>query len=153
MFLSFGNGCQSCLPNWQASHTHVISFSVKVGSLMTTPFDCIPLSFWRLMWQILLCHSSMSASTLWPFENMPDFTSFDLRINIRPSLRPDELPFILNEATTLVESDLHALLHDLADRYQILRYGRNIQVILDVGFVVTCHLSRMGNCRHVKSYV
>ena len=41
-----------------------ISFSLKVGSPMTTPFDCIPLSFWRLIWPILLCHSSISVSAL-----------------------------------------------------------------------------------------
>ena len=88
MFLSFGNGCRCCLPNWHAPHTPLISFFLNVGSLMTTPFDCIPLSFWRLIWLILLCHSSMSVSVLRPFENMADFTSFDSRISIWPSLWP-----------------------------------------------------------------
>ena len=48
MFCSFANGCQCCSLNWQASHTPSLSFSSKVGSPMTTPFNYIPLSFWRL---------------------------------------------------------------------------------------------------------
>ena len=81
-------GVDVVFPNWQASHTPSISFSLKFGSPMMTPLDCIPLSFWRLIWPILLCHSSISVSALRLFANMADFTSFDSRINIRPSLRP-----------------------------------------------------------------
>ena len=68
--------------------TCLISFSLNVGILITTPFDCITLTFWRLIWPFLLCHNSMLVLVLRPFANMDDFTSFDSRINIRPSLQP-----------------------------------------------------------------
>ena len=88
MFLSFENSCRCCLPNWQASHTPIISFSIKVTSPMPTYFDCIILSFWRLMWPIRLCDNSMSASALWPLVITADFILWESRINIRPSLQP-----------------------------------------------------------------
>ena len=47
---------------WKASRTPTISFSLKAETPMTTPFDYIPLSFWRSMWPIHLCHNSMLAS-------------------------------------------------------------------------------------------
>ena len=72
-----------------ASSTHsFISFSLNIPSLMTNPFDCMPLSLLRFIWPILLCHSFMSTSALWAFSTMVDFTSFNSRINIRPYLRP-----------------------------------------------------------------
>ena len=85
---TFGNGCRYCLRKWQASHIPSISSSLKVGGPMMTPFYCIPLSFWRLIWSIPLCHSFILVATLWSFANMANFTLFDLRINILPSLRP-----------------------------------------------------------------
>ena len=88
------------LPNWHAAHTPSIPFSLKVGSVMTIPFDCIPLSLWRLMWLILLCHNSVSMWTLRSFVNMTDFISFKSRMNIRPSLCPLAMsrpPFLMNE--------------------------------------------------------
>ena len=60
---AFGNRSWCCFLNWHASHMLVISFSVNVGSPITTPFDCMFWSFWRLMWSILLCHSFKSVST------------------------------------------------------------------------------------------
>ena len=43
------------------------------------------------MTPILLCHNSISVSALRPFANVVDFTSFDSRIKIWPSLRPREM--------------------------------------------------------------
>ena len=60
--------------------------SNKVGSPITTPFSYIPLSFWRLMWSILLCHNSMSTSVLWPVAIIVDFISWESRMDILPSL-------------------------------------------------------------------
>ena len=40
------------------------------------------------MWPIVLCQSFRSVWTLKPLANMADFTSFDSRMNIRPSRRP-----------------------------------------------------------------
>ena len=124
MCLSLKNGCQCCLPNWQASHTPSISFSLKVGSPMTTTLDCIVLTLLRLIWLIFLCHNYMSTSALVPFANMDDF------------ILCDESALFFNEATALVESNLHALFHNLVDWDQFFSYVRNIQDILDVGFVV-----------------
>ena len=82
---------------------------------MTTPLDCITLSLLRFMWLILLCHSSIHSA----------FSS---------SAR-DESALFFNEATTLVESNLHPLLNNLVDRDQILRDGRYMQDILNVYLV------------------
>ena len=85
--LSFGNGSRCCLPSWHASHTRSTRFDSKAGSLITTPFDFIPRSRWRFTWPILLCHNSMFVSVLRPLVCMADFTSFESRMNMRPSLR------------------------------------------------------------------
>ena len=42
-----------------------------------------------------------------------------------------ESTFLLDEATTPVESNLHALLNNLADGDQILRYGQCMQDVVD----------------------
>ena len=130
-FLSFGNKCWCCLPNWHAPHTPLTSFSLSVGSSMTTPFDCIPLSFWRLIWRILLCHSSISVSALSPFCKHGRFylVRLDDKHLVFPSITSGKSAFLFNEATTLVESDLHALLHNLANWDQILCDGRYMQAI------------------------
>ena len=75
----------SCLPSWHASHMPMLSLSIKFGSLVTTPFDCMFWSFSRLIWLIVLCRNFKSVSTLRPFANMANFTLFDLRMKIRPS--------------------------------------------------------------------
>ena len=113
---------------------------------MTTPFDCIPLSFWRLIWRILLCHSSMSVSVLRHFANMADFT-FVSRINIRPSLwlwemsRPSfsmKQPPWLNRtcipcswSNHLGWIELASLAPQFGHRDQILHYGWNMQYVFD----------------------
>ena len=43
----------------------------------------------------------------------------------------NEFAILFYKAASIVEIDLHALLHDLADWDQILRYRRNVQDILD----------------------
>ena len=50
-------------------------------------------------------------------------------MNIPPSLGYESIVF-LDEVTFVVEADLHALLHDLADRDQILCYCGHVQDIL-----------------------
>ena len=47
----------------------------------------------------------------------------------------DDSTLFFNEAPALVESDLHPLLNNLADRDQILRDGGNMQDIFNVGFL------------------
>ena len=47
----------------------------------------------------------------------------------------DELALFFYEATTLVESNLHPLLNNLADQDQILRDGGNMQDIFNVGLL------------------
>ena len=47
----------------------------------------------------------------------------------------DESALFFDEATALVESNLHALFNNLADRDQILRDGRNMQDILNEGLL------------------
>ena len=47
----------------------------------------------------------------------------------------DNSAFLFDEATMVVESNLHALFHDLADQDQILRYSWNMLDILDVGMI------------------
>ena len=47
----------------------------------------------------------------------------------------DESALFFNVATALVELNLHALLNKLADRDQILRDGRNMPGILNVGLL------------------
>ena len=47
----------------------------------------------------------------------------------------DESAPLFNQATSVVERDLYALLHDLADLDQIFRYGWYMQDILNGGFV------------------
>ena len=57
-------------------------------------------------------------------------------MNISPSLRPRaiiRLPFL--RSTSIVEPNLHALFHNLADRDQILRCCWNMQDVLDVGLI------------------
>ena len=49
-----------------------------------------------------------------------------------PSTTSDELAFLLDEATTLVEMDLHPLLQNLADWDQILRDGWYMQDVFNV---------------------
>ena len=66
----------------QASHTPTISFSIKVGSPMTTPFNYILLSFGRLMWPICLCHNSMLVLAFRPLADIVDFIAWELRMNI-----------------------------------------------------------------------
>ena len=88
MELSFGNESRCCLPSWHASHTRSPRFDSKAGSPFTTPFDCIPRSRWRFTWPIRLCHNSIFVSVLRPLAYMADFTSFESRMNKRPSLRP-----------------------------------------------------------------
>ena len=51
-----------------------------------------------------------------------------------PPLSYDSAIF-LDETTFVVEADLHALLHDLADRDQILRYCGHVQDILDASLL------------------
>ena len=51
------------------------------------------------------------------------------------SFARDESALFFYEATTLVESNLHTLFNNLADIDQILRDGRNMQDILNVGFL------------------
>ena len=86
--LSFWNGCLCCLPNWHASHTPSMSFSLNVRSPMMTPFDCIALSLLRLMSPIHLCHKSMLELAFMLFANMADFISCKSRMNIQPCLHP-----------------------------------------------------------------
>ena len=47
----------------------------------------------------------------------------------------DELALFFYEATTLVKSNLHPFLNNLADKDQILRDGRYMQDILNVSLV------------------
>ena len=42
----------------------------------------------------------------------------------------DESTFLLNEATSVVEMDLHALLHNLEDWHQSICYGLNMHDVL-----------------------
>ena len=53
---------------------------------------------------------------------------------ISPPLRYESAIF-LDEASFFVEADLHALLHDLADGDQILRYCGHVQEILDASLL------------------
>ena len=48
-----------------------------------------------------------------------------------PSTTRDDLAFLLDEPTTLVKSNLHALLNNLANRDQIRRYGQYMQDVSD----------------------
>ena len=91
-FLDVENGCRRCLSNWHASHMPMLSLSVKFGSLMTTPFDCMFWSFWLLMWPILLCHVSSRFGVwgllqTWP--TSPRLTwgqTFDLLVDCEPQV-------------------------------------------------------------------
>ena len=47
----------------------------------------------------------------------------------------NESTIFLDEATFVVEADLHALLHDLADRDQFFCYGGNMQDIFYASLV------------------
>ena len=58
----------------------------------------------------------------------------DEHATFSPPLRY-ELAIFLDEATFVVEADLHALLHDLADRDQILCYCGHVQDILDASLL------------------
>ena len=135
-FHSFGNGCR-CLPNWQASHTPSISFSLNVGSPMATPFDRIALSLLRLMWPIRLCHNSMSDSAFRAFCEHGRFhlVRIENEHSALSSSVHDYSTLFFDETTALVESNLHPLLNNLADRDQILRDGRYMQDIFDVGLL------------------
>ena len=55
-------------------------------------------------------------------------------VTVSPSLGYESAIF-LNEIAFVVEADLHALLHDLADRDQILRYCGHVQDILDASLL------------------
>ena len=55
-------------------------------------------------------------------------------MTVSPSLGYDSAVF-LDEAPVVVETNLHALLHDLADRDQILRDGRYMQDSLDASLL------------------
>ena len=144
------------LPNWHAPHTLLISYSLNVRSLMTTPCDCIPLSFWRLMWPILLCHSSMLVSTFRPFANMANFTSFDLRINIRPRVmsRPS---FSMNQPPWLNHncmpcSTIWPTIACLAQQFGRPRPNSSLWWVHAIRFL--CKLVHLlygtGYCRHVE---
>ena len=132
MCLSLKNGCQCCLPNWQASHISLISFSFKVGSPLTTHFDCIALSLLRLMWAIRLCYNSMSVSSLVPFATMANFISCKSRMNIQPSLRPRAMsrPSFSMKQPPWSNRTCISLFNNLADRDQ-----RYMQDILNVYLV------------------
>ena len=47
----------------------------------------------------------------------------------------DNPAFLFDEAPIVVEANLHAPFHDLADRDQILHYRYNMQDVLDLGLV------------------
>ena len=59
---------------------------------------------------------------------MADFTSFDVRINIRPFTVPVSynLIYSFDEAPIIVESYLHSLFNNLPNRYQVFCDGRNM---------------------------
>ena len=58
----------------------------------------------------------------------------DEHVSVSPSLGYESAIFF-NERTFVVEADLHALLHDLADRNQILCYCGHVQDILDASLL------------------
>ena len=58
----------------------------------------------------------------------------DEKETVSPSLGYDSAVF-LNEASVVVETDLHALLHNLADRDKIICYCGHVQDILDAIFL------------------
>ena len=88
MELSFGNGGRCCFPSWHALHTRSTRFDSKGGSPITTSFNCIVRSRWKFMWPIHLCHNSKFVSVLRPSAYLGGFTSFESRMNNRPSLHP-----------------------------------------------------------------
>ena len=51
------------------------------------------------------------------------------------SITSNNSAFLFDDTPSIVEPNLHALFHDLADRDQILRYCWNMQDVLDVGLV------------------
>ena len=78
-----------------------------------------------------------------------------------PSSRYESAIF-LDEATFVVETNLHALLHDLADQYQIICYCWYIQNIFyaslfaffpewDIADVLNAMCDVISRCRHVSS--
>ena len=64
---------------------------------------------------------------------MVDFTLFDSTF---PSTTSDDSAFLFNAATTLVESNAHALLNNLADRDQIHCYGQYMQDVFYASLLV-----------------
>ena len=52
-----------------------------------------------------------------------------------PLTTSNESTFFFNEAASVIEPDLHVLLHNLADRDQIHHYSWNMQNVFDVGLV------------------
>mgnify|MGYP006872761979 CR=1 FL=1 len=114
----FGNGCRCCLLNEQATDTPSISFSLNVRSPITIPFDCMPLSLLRLIWLVLLSHSIMSVLALVSFANMVDHLAQIENVHSAfPSTTSDDSAFLLYEAITLVELDLHHLITLHVDAY------------------------------------
>ena len=54
----------------------------------------------------------------------------------------NNLIFLFDEASSVVDVNLHALFHNLANRDQVLRYCWNMQDVLNVGLIA---LSTEGN--------
>ena len=105
-------------------------FDSKAGSSMKTPFDCITLEV------------DLADSLVPQLDVRLDFKTFGIRgrfhlIRIENehaafSLSPRyKLAIFFYKASSIVETDLHASLHDLANRGQILCVCRNVQDILD----------------------
>ena len=65
----------------------------------------------------------------------------------------DNAAILFNEATFVIELDLHSLLHDLADRDQILCYSWNMQDVLDVGLFVDVLVRDISNMLNGVYYV
>ena len=78
----------------------------------------------------------MLVSALVLFANMADFISCELRMNIWLSLSAtNESSLFFVEATALVKLNEHPLLHNLADRDQILCDVQYMQEILNICWV------------------
>ena len=126
-FLPFGNGCRCCLSNSHASHTPSIPFSLKVRSPMRTRFGD-----W---YGWFFCAANLYPCRLWSTLHIHGW--FHL-VRIRnehstfSSSSSDDSTLLFDEATSVVESNLHALLHNLVNWDQILCYVRNMQDILNV---------------------
>ena len=101
-FLSCGNACFVCLPNWHASQIFCIPSTLNFGSPVTSSLVCIDLNLCTLACPTLLCQMSMSATTPAPCANIAAFISgmFTSNVNIRPHL----LPFVINLHLSLKSS-------------------------------------------------